>query len=46
MPSTPKDVAATVYEALGIATPATAIHDGLGKPYTLCPGRPIAAVLS
>jgi hypothetical protein len=43
-PVTPEDVAATVYEALGI-DPATELHDGLGKPYTLCPGRPITAVL-
>jgi hypothetical protein len=43
-PVGPEDVAATVYEALGI-DPATEIHDGLNKPYTLCPGRPITAVL-
>ena len=42
--SRPEDMAATVYAALGI-DPATEMHDGLGKPYTLCPGRPITAVL-
>ena len=43
-PVGPEDVAATVYEALGI-DPATEIHDGQGRPYTLSTGRPIWALL-
>jgi hypothetical protein len=34
-----------VYEALGI-DPATEIRDGLNRPYVLCPGKPITAILS
>jgi hypothetical protein len=44
-PVGPEDIAATIYEALGI-DPATEIHDAQGKPYTLCTGRPIPALLS
>jgi hypothetical protein len=43
-PVGPEDIAATIYAALGI-DPATEIHDATNKPYTLCTGRPIAAVL-
>jgi hypothetical protein len=44
-PVGPEDIAATIYEALGI-DPVTEIHDAQGKPYTLCTGKPIRAVLS
>ena len=43
-PVGPEDIAATIYEALGI-DPATEIHDAQNKPYTLCTGRPIRALL-
>ncbi|MFM8273956.1 MAG: DUF1501 domain-containing protein, partial [Gemmata sp.] len=43
-PVGPEDVAATVYEALGI-DPATEIHDTQNKPYTLCTGKPVRALL-
>ena len=43
-PVGPEDVAATIYEALGI-DPATEIHDTQNKPYTLCTGKPIRALL-
>ncbi len=43
-PVGPEDVAATIYAALGI-DPTTEIRDGLDRPYTLCTGRPITAVL-
>ena len=43
-PVTPEDVAATIYTALGIP-----LHleptDGKGKPYTLCTGKPIGALV-
>jgi hypothetical protein len=43
-PVTPEDVAATIYEAMGI-DPALEIRDAQDKPYTLCTGTPIRAVL-
>jgi uncharacterized protein (DUF1501 family) len=43
-PVGPEDIAATVYAALGI-DPATELRDGLDRPYTLCTGRPISALL-
>jgi hypothetical protein len=43
-PVTPEDIAATIYSALGI-DPTTEIHDTLGKPYELAPGRPIERLL-
>jgi hypothetical protein len=43
-PVTPEDIAATIYAALGI-DPTTEIHDPLGKPYELAPGRPIERLL-
>ena len=44
-PVSPEDIAATIYAALGIDG-ATEIHDNLSRPHTLCPGRPIRALLS
>ena len=41
-PSTPEDIAATIYTALGIALDLE-LHDGQDKPYTLCTGKPIGA---
>jgi hypothetical protein len=43
-PVGPEDVAATIYESLGINL-STEIHDQQGKPYTLCTGKPIRAIL-
>ncbi|MBY0513929.1 MAG: DUF1501 domain-containing protein [Gemmataceae bacterium] len=43
-PVGPEDVAATVYAALGI-DPALEVRDPQDKPYTLCTGTPIRAVL-
>jgi arylsulfatase A-like enzyme len=43
-PVGPEDIAATIYDALGI-DPATEIHDATNKPYTLCTGKPIRALL-
>jgi hypothetical protein len=39
-PYTPADLAATIYESLGI-DPETEIRDRLGRPLVLCTGRPI-----
>lgn len=43
-PVGPEDIAATIYEALGI-DPSTEIHDTQGKPYTLCTGKPLHPLL-
>lgn len=43
-PTTPADLAATIYHCLGI-DPEMQIHDRLGRPSTLCEGSPIKAVL-
>jgi uncharacterized protein (DUF1501 family) len=43
-PVTPEDIAATIYEALGIA-PETEIRDPLGQPHPLSRGRPIRSLL-
>jgi hypothetical protein len=43
-PTPPADLAATVYHCLGI-DPRLQIHDRLGRPYTLCEGTPIRAIL-
>jgi hypothetical protein len=43
-PTTPADLAATVYHCLGV-DPQLEIQDRLGRPMTLCEGMPIAAVL-
>jgi hypothetical protein len=39
-PVTPEDVAATIYQALGIS-PETRIHDPLGRPHFVAAGKPI-----
>lgn len=43
-PVKPEDIAATVYEAMGIS-PETEIRDPLGRPHTLALGQPIRALL-
>ena len=43
-PTSPLDLAATVYHCLGI-DPHTQLTDKLGRPTTLCEGKPISAVL-
>ena len=43
-PTTPLDLAATVYHCLGI-DPHTQLIDKLGRPVALCEGTPIRAVL-
>ncbi len=44
-PTTPADLAATVYHLLGV-DPRLEIHDRLGRPLTLCDGRIIDGVLA
>ncbi len=39
-PTTPEDVAATIYTLLGIP-PDTELRDGQDRPYTLSPGTPV-----
>jgi hypothetical protein len=42
-PVAPEDILATIYHALGI--PLTSeIHDSLGRPFPVCPGRPLTAL--
>ncbi|MBY0227821.1 MAG: DUF1501 domain-containing protein [Gemmataceae bacterium] len=43
-PTTPADLAATVYHCLGVETHAQ-VRDKLDRPHTLCEGKPVAAVL-
>ncbi len=43
-PVGPEEIAATIYSALGI-DPTTELHDPQNKPYTLCTGQPITALL-
>jgi hypothetical protein len=43
-PTTPADLAATVYHCLGV-DPQTELRDRLDRPYVLCEGKPISAVL-
>jgi hypothetical protein len=43
-PTPPADLGATVYHCLGV-DPRMPIYDRLGKPYTLCEGTPIRAIL-
>jgi uncharacterized protein (DUF1501 family) len=43
-PTTPADLAATVYHCLGV-DPARQLRDRLDRPLTLCEGTPIRAVL-
>ena len=40
-PVAPEDILATIYESLGISR-ETEIHDPLGRPFALCPGRPVS----
>jgi hypothetical protein len=42
---TPQDIAATIYQALGLA-PETQIHDPLGRPHVLSLGSPIKALVN
>ena len=44
-PVTPGDVAATIYQAMGI-DPATVLHDALGRPHALALGAPIRTLVS
>src|SRR5262249_3402189 len=43
-PVAPEDILATIYESLGISR-ETEIHDHLGRPFVLCPGRPLSELL-
>lgn len=43
-PTTPADLAATVYHCLGV-DPGTLLVDRLNRPMTLCEGEPIRAIL-
>lgn len=43
-PTTPADLAATVYHCLGIP-PQTELRDRLDRPFMLCEGKPIEAIL-
>jgi hypothetical protein len=43
-PTTPADLAATVYHCLGV-DPHTPLRDRLGRPLALCEGAPVQAVL-
>jgi hypothetical protein len=43
-PTPPSDLAATVYHCLGV-DPHMLLRDRLGRPMTLCEGKPIEAVL-
>lgn len=43
-PTTPADLAATIYHCLGI-DPHLLIQDKLGRPLTLCEGTPIGAIV-
>ncbi len=45
MPLGPRELAATIYQALGIR-PDTLVHDRLGRPLTLCTGEPISQLYS
>ena len=44
-PTSPADLAATVYHCLGV-DPHTTLTDALGRPMTLCEGTPIQALLT
>jgi hypothetical protein len=44
-PVTPADLAATIYDALGVPL-ETEIRDALGRPLTLCTGRPLTALFN
>ena len=43
-PVTPEDIAATIYQALGIA-PETLIRDPLDRPHFVSTGTPIATLV-
>jgi len=43
-PQRPEDLAATVYQAVGLAA-GTRWHDASGRPFTLSDGRPIPGLL-
>jgi hypothetical protein len=43
-PVTPEDIAATIYTALGIPLELE-LRDGQDKPYTLCTGKPVGALV-
>jgi len=43
-PVTPQDIAATIYEAMGLA-PVTEIQDTLNRPFAISTGTPIRALL-
>jgi hypothetical protein len=43
-PVGPEDVAATIFSALGIEL-SLELHDGQDKPYVLCSGKAIRAVV-
>ncbi|MGL4553368.1 MAG: DUF1501 domain-containing protein, partial [Gemmataceae bacterium] len=43
-PTTPADLAATVYHCLGV-DPRTELRDRLDRPLTLCEGKPIGPIL-
>jgi hypothetical protein len=43
-PTPPADLAATIYHCLGV-DPQLQLYDRLGRPFTLCEGTPIEAVL-
>jgi hypothetical protein len=43
-PTTPADLAATVYHCLGV-DPHTLLRDRLGRPLALCEGEPVRAIL-
>ena len=41
----PADLAATIYQCLGV-DPQMQLYDSVGRPLTLCEGKPIAALLA
>jgi uncharacterized protein (DUF1501 family) len=43
-PTHPADLAATIYHCLGV-DPHLQIHDRLGRPHSLCEGKPLMAML-
>jgi hypothetical protein len=43
-PVTPQDIAATIYQALGLF-PETSFRDPLDRPFTLSSGTPIKALV-
>ena len=43
--STPEDIAATMYHALGVPLESH-LHDRAGRPQTLCSGRPLVELFA